>query len=148
MIFDVSASGLEAQRIRMNIIANNIANAQTTRTEEGGAYRRRAAVFEAIGGTKSRFSKLLEGAREDEALGGGVRVSEIVEANDSEAFMDVYDPTHPDADSKGIVHKPNIRVVDEMVNLIDASRAYEANVTAMNSIKQIASKTLEIGRAS
>lgn len=148
MIFDVSASGLEAQRIRMNIIANNIANAQTTRTEEGGAYRRRAAVFEAIGGTKTRFSKLLEGVSEDEVLGGGVRVSEIVEANDSEAFMDVYDPTHPDADSKGIVHKPNIRVVDEMVNLIDASRAYEANVTAMNSIKQIASKTLEIGRAS
>ncbi len=146
MIFDVSASGLEAQRIRMNVIANNIANAQTTRTEDGGPYRRRATVFEAVGGTKSRFSKLLEGYSEKEVLGGGVRVSEIVEATDSEAFMDVYDPTHPDADSQGIVRKPNIRVVDEMVNLIDASRAYEANVTAMNATKLIASKTLEIGR--
>jgi flagellar basal-body rod protein FlgC len=147
MSFDISASGLEAQRIRMNVIANNIANAQTTRTEDGGPYRRRAAVFEAVGGTKSRFSKLLEGVSDEKVLGGGVRVSEIVEATDAEAFMDVYDPTHPDADANGIVHKPNIRVVDEMVNLIDASRAYEANVTAMNATKQIAAKTLEIGRA-
>ncbi len=147
MSFDISASGLEAQRIRMNVIANNIANAQTTRTEDGGPYRRRAAVFEAVGGTKSRFSKLLEGSDMNKVLGGGVRVSEIVEATDAEAFMDVYDPSHPDADSKGIVHKPNIRVVDEMVNLIDASRAYEANVTALNTTKQMNSKTLEIGRA-
>lgn len=145
--FDISASGLEAQRIRMNVIANNIANAQATRTEDGGPYRRRAAVFEAVGGTRSRFSKLLDEVSEDNLLGGGVRVSEIVEAKDSEAFMDVYDPTHPDADKNGIVHKPNIRVVDEMVNLIDASRAYEANVTAMNTTKAINSKALEIGRA-
>ena len=147
MSFQVSASGLEAQRIRMNVIANNIANAQTTRTEEGGPYRRRAAVFEAVGGTKSSFTKLLEGADESKILGGGVRVSEIVEAKDSEAFMDVYEPSHPDADANGIVHKPNIRVTDEIVNLIDASRAYEANVTALNTTKQITAKALEIGRS-
>lgn len=148
MSFDISASGLEAQRIRMNVIANNIANAQATRTEDGGPYRRRAAVFEAVGGTKSSFSRLLDNESSKDILGGGVRVSEIVEATDSEAFMDVYDPSHPDADKNGIVHKPNIRVVDEMVNLIDASRAYEANVTAMNTTKAMNSKALEIGRVS
>ena len=148
MSFNISASGLEAQRIRMNVIANNIANAQTTRTEDGGPYRRRAAVFEAVGGTKSRFARVLEGAEKVRVLGGGVRVSEILEATDAEAFMDVFEPSHPDADAKGMVKKPNIRVVDEMVNLIDASRAYEANVTAMNTTKQMATKTLEIGRVS
>jgi flagellar basal-body rod protein FlgC len=146
MIFDVSASALEAQRIRMNVIANNIANAQTTRTEDGGPYKRRAVVFEAVGGTKSTFAKILAAQAEEKVLGGGVTVAKIVEASGPEAFMDVYEPSHPDADKNGIVRKPNIRVVDEMVNLIDASRAYEANVTAMNTTKQIAAKTLEIGR--
>jgi len=147
MIFDVSASGLEAQRIRMNVIANNIANAQTTRTEEGGPYRRRAVVFEAVGGSKAHFAKMLDEAQEEKIIGAGVRVSKIVEASGVEAFMDVYEPSHTDAGPNGVVRKPNIRVVDEMVNLIDASRAYEANVTAMNTTKQIAAKILEIGRS-
>jgi len=146
MSFDVSASGLEAQRIRMDVIANNIANAQTTRTADGGPYRRRSVVFEAVGGTKSPFAKLLDKAVGAEDLGGGVKVSKIIEQQGDQAFIQVYDPTHPDADENGMVKRPDIRVTDEMVDLIDASRAYEANVTAMNVTKQIASKTLEIGR--
>jgi len=142
----VSATGLEAQRIRMDLIANNIANAQTTRTADGGPYRRRSAVFEAVGGTRNKFSGILDSARKQDVLGGGVRVSRIIEQAGNDAFMQVYDPSHPDADDKGIVMKPNIRIVDEMVNLIDASRAYEANVTAMNQTKQIGAKTMEIGR--
>lgn len=146
MSFEVSASALEAQRIRMDVIANNIANARSTRSEDGGPYRRRAVVFEAVGGTKSQFRKMLESADMDRVAGGGVRVARIVEAEGPEAFMEVYDPTDPDADAEGKVLKPNIRVVDEMVNLIDASRAYEANITALNTTRQINNKTLEIGR--
>lgn len=145
--FEISASGLLAQRIRMDVISNNIANAQATRSEEGGPYRRRAAVFEAVGGTKSSFARMLNRSTDDaELLGGGVSVAKIVEAEGPEAFMEVYDPSHPDANEQGVVLKPNIRVVDEMVNLIDASRAYEANITALNTTRQIAGKTLEIGR--
>ncbi|MCG3199282.1 MAG: flagellar basal body rod protein FlgC [Candidatus Omnitrophica bacterium] len=146
MSFEVSASALEAQRIRMDVIANNIANAQSTRTEDGGPYRRRAVVFEAVGGGGNRFRRMLESAEMDRVAGSGVRVARIVEAQGPEAFIEVYDPTNPDADSEGIVRKPNIRVVDEMVNLIDASRAYEANITALNTTRQINNKTLEIGR--
>jgi flagellar basal-body rod protein FlgC len=131
----------------MDVISNNIANAQTTRTEDGGPYRRRSVIFQAVGGTKSHFAKMLEGAEKDKVLGGGVQVAKIVEQQGNEAFIEVYDPSHPDSDANGIVRKPNVRVVDEMVNLIDASRAYEANVTALNTTKQIAAKALEIGRA-
>ena len=147
MSFKVSASGLEAQRIRMDVIANNIANAQTTRTADGEPYRRRGVVFESVEGVKSRFFRMLTEAERTAALGGGVKVTRIVEQQGDEAFIEVYDPTHPDADGRGIVRRPDIRVVDEIVNLIDAARAYEANVTALNATKQIAAKTLEIGRA-
>lgn len=147
MSFDVSASGLVAQRIRMDVIANNIANAQTTRTEDGGPYRRRGVIFQAVGGTRNTFANVLNEETRVKALGGGVQVAKIIEANDSEAFTEVYDPSHPDADARGILKRPNIRLVDEMVNLMDASRAYEANITALNTTKQIGSKTLEIGRS-
>lgn len=147
MSYEVSASGLEAQRIRMNVIANNIANAQSTRTEDGGPYRRRAVLFEAVGGTQSKFTRMLKEAELERVVGGGVQVTKIIEDHGPEAFLEVFDPGHPDADSKGIVRKPNIRMADEMVNLIDASRAYEANVTALNTTKQINAKTLEIGRS-
>ena len=147
MSYMVSASGLEAQRIRMDVIANNIANAQTTRTADGGPYRRRSVVFEAVGGTKNQFSGILDSTRKQEVLGGGVRVTRIIEQTGDDAFLQVYLPSHPDADDNtGMVLKPNIRIVDEMVNLIDASRAYEANVTAMNQTKEIGAKTMEIGR--
>ena len=146
MDFKVSASGLEAQRIRMDVIANNIANAQTTRTADGEPYRRRGVVFESVGGTKSRFHRVLNQAQKEGVLGGGVKVREIVEQQGEEAFTIIHDPSHPDADENGNVRRPNIRIVDEIVNLMDASRAYEANVTAMNATKQIGAKTLEIGR--
>jgi flagellar basal-body rod protein FlgC len=147
MSFDVSATGLEAQRIRLDVIANNIANAQSTRTEDGGPYRKRSVVFEAVGGQRTSFKKMLDEADRERYLGGGVQVTKIVEQEGPEAFTEVYDPQHPDADGNGIVRYPNIRVAAEMVNLIDASRAYEANVQAMNVTRSIAAKTLEIGRA-
>jgi flagellar basal-body rod protein FlgC len=146
MSFDVSASGLEAQRIRLDVLANNIANAQTTRTADGGPYRRRGVVFEAVGGTRQPFFRMLDEARRGEALGQGVKVAKIIEQQGDDAFTEVFDPTHPDADEQGIVRLPNIKVSNEIVNLIDAQRAYEANITAMNATKQIAAKTLEIGR--
>jgi len=147
MSIDVPASGLLAQRIRMDVIANNIANAQTTRTADGGPYRRRGVVFEAVGGsTHGSFSKILDERKRGEILGQGVQVTEVIEQQGDEAFIQVYDPTHPDADENGVLWKPDIRIADEMVNLIDASRAYEANLRALLSIRQSNSKTLEIGR--
>ena len=147
MSIDVAASGLLAQRIRMDVIANNIANAQTTRTADGGPYRRRATIFEAVGGsTHGSFSKLLDDKARDKILGQGVQVREIIEQQGDVAFIQVYDPSHPDADENGIVRKPDIRIADEMTNLIDASRAYEANVRALLAVRQSNTKTLEIGR--
>ena len=148
MSMDIAASGMLAQRIRMDVIANNIANAQSTRTAEGGPYRRRGVVFEAVGGAQhGSFSKILDQERRDKILGQGVQVREIIEQQGDEAFIQVYDPAHPDADENGIVTKPDIRIADEMVNLIDASRAYEANLRALISVRQLSSKTLEIGRS-
>lgn len=148
MSVEVAASGMLAQRIRMDVIANNIANAQTTRTADGGAYRRRGVVFEAVGGSNhGSFSRVLDREKQEKILGQGVQVREIVEQEGDEAFIQVYDPAHPDADANGIVTKPDIRIADEMVNLIDASRAYEANLRALLSVRQINSKTLEIGRS-
>lgn len=148
MSIEVAASGLLAQRIRMDVIANNIANAQTTRTADGGPYRRRGVVFEAVGGsTQGSFSKVLDEEKRGKILGAGVQIKEILEQQGDEAFIQVYDPTHPDADENGILTKPDIRIADEMVNLIDASRAYEANLRALLSIRQSNTKTLEIGRA-
>jgi flagellar basal-body rod protein FlgC len=144
--FDISATGLTAQRVRMDVIANNIANAQTLVTREGGPYRRRTVVFETIG---RHFNEALTSAhrRLAQIVGGGVKVSRVIEDRTPSAFQKVYDPSHPFADSTGIVLRPNINVVQEMVDMIDASRGYEANVTALNSTKQILSKALEIGRA-
>ena len=148
MSIDVAASGLLAQRIRMDVIANNIANAQTTRTADGGPYRRRGVIFEAVGGLgHGKFSKMLDEEKKGQLLGQGVQVTEIIEQQGDEAFIEVYDPTHPDANENGILRKPDIRIADEMVNLIDASRAYEANLRALLSVRQADTKTLEIGRS-
>jgi flagellar basal-body rod protein FlgC len=140
--FDVSATGLTAERFRMDVIANNIANAETTRTKEGGPYRRQAPVFAPI---PARFeiplSKDQSAARE---TGGGVRVLGINE--DKLAPKMVYDPSHPDANKEGYVAYPNVDVVREMVDMISASRAYEANVTAINMTKQMINKALMIGK--
>lgn len=132
--FDISASGLSAQRLRMDTIANNLANVQTTRTPHGGPYRRQMPVFSA----REAFGP--HGNR-----GGGVRVLGIVEDDDPPRL--VYDPGHPDADDEGYVHMPNVNVVTEMVDMISASRAYEANIAALNAAKGMAMKALEIGRA-
>jgi flagellar basal-body rod protein FlgC len=132
-IFKVSASALEAQRVRMNTIASNMANAQTTKTEAGGPYVRKDVVFSATP-VNSKPNEKLE----------GVRVREIVE--DHKPPVTVYDPGHPDADEKGYVSMPNINVIEEMVNMMMALRAYEANVRAFNMSKGMFQKALELGR--
>lgn len=148
---DISASGLTAQRLRLDLIASNLANADTTRTAEGGPYKRQVAVLEQRG--SSLFSGYLGAAQAGGAggldagtySGGGVRVASIVEDPTPPKLK--YDPSHPDADQDGYVKLPNVNTVTEMVDMIEATRAYEANVTAINSAKQMALRALDIGRA-
>lgn len=136
---DAAASGLTAERLRMDVISNNIANANTTRTAEGGPYRRQIVLFEPRSGQS--FSQVLEKELEP---GLGVKVSGI--AKDNSPTRRVYDPNHPDADRTGYVEMPNVNIVSEMVDMITATRAYEANVTAVNAAKSMALKALEIGK--
>ncbi|QNU68383.1 flagellar basal body rod protein FlgC [Ruminiclostridium herbifermentans] len=138
---DIGASGLTAQRVRMDIISQNIANVNTTRTEDGTPYRRKDVLFEERTGS---FSDVLAAASDKLSNGQGVRVTKIVE--DTSEFKKVYDPGHPDADEDGYVNMPNVDVVTEMVNMISASRSYEANVTSINATKSMAMKALEIGK--
>lgn len=140
---DIGASGLTAQRVRMDTISQNIANINTTRTEDGTPYRRRDVVFEERTGSGS-FSDALSNASNKLYDGQGVRVTKIVE--DSSDFKKVYDPGHPDADEEGYVSMPNVDIVTEMVNMISATRSYEANVTSINATKSMALKALEIGK--
>lgn len=140
---NVSASGMTAQRLRMDTISQNIANVNTTRTDGGGPYRRKTVLFEEISGSGS-FGSLLNGAMGKYQAVGGVKVTKIVE--DQSEFMQVYDPTHPDANSDGYVSMPNVNSLEEMTNLISANRSYEANVTAFNANKAMMSKALDIGR--
>jgi len=129
----------------MDIIAQNIANVNTTRTEDGTPYRRKTVVFQER--ERVPFSRYLSSASRERFLNGGaggVKVTAIVE--DPSPFREVYDPGHPDADENGIVRMPNVDIITEMVNMISATRAYEANVTALNASKSMASKALEIGR--
>ena len=137
----ISSSGLSAQRLRMNTLSANLANANTTRTEEGGPYKRRDVVFSAAP-TGSPFEDFLNGT--NGAQLSTVKVVDIHE--DTKEPRLVFDPTHPDADGEGYVEMPNIQVMTEMVNMITATRAYEANATAVNEAKQMAVKSLEIGR--
>ena len=134
----ISSSGLSAERLRMDIIADNIANAETTSTPEGGPYKRKVASFE------ENLTKELNTNNEYETEFKGVKVTKIYE--DSSPFKRVYDPSSPDADSKGYVLMPNVNVLNEMVDLISASRSFESNVTAIDAEKQMAEKALEIGR--
>lgn len=142
--FETSSSALTAQRLRMDIISQNLANASTTRTESGDPYRRKTVVFQERTGTPSFSSYLSEASRQRLGIGSGVRVSAIVE--DDSPYREVYEPGHPDADENGIVRMPNVDTVIEMVNMISATRAYDANITAMNATKSMALKALEIGR--
>lgn len=137
---DAAASGLTAERFRMDVISNNIANVNTTRTASGGPYRRQIVTFEPRAEHPS-FSRTL--ARQLEA-GAGVRITGI--RTDESPLRRVYDPSHPDTNREGYVDMPNINVVSEMVDMITATRAYEANVAAVNAAKGMALKALEIGR--
>jgi len=139
--FDISASGLTAQRFRMDIIAENVANANTTRTEDGTPYVRKVVTFEQKGETKS-FSNIFHHVLNHDSQ-GGVKVGGVYEDTWTQANM-VYDPSHPDADENGYVTYPNVDTVTEMTNLIDASRSYEANATAFDASKSIAMKGLDM----
>jgi len=131
----ISASGLAAERLRMDTIASNVANANTTRTEEGGPYRRKVAVFREK--LESEIGRAGDGSAGVEAVG-------IQE--DMSPFKKIYDPSHPDADEEGYVELPNVNLLNEMVDMIAATRAYEANVTVINSSKGMYAKALEIGK--
>lgn len=140
---EASASALTAQRLRMDLIANNLANLNTTRTAEGGPYRRRYAVMEE---RRESFASLLDQANgKVQERGVGVQVSQIRE--DQAPFKEVYDPTHPDADPEtGIVRMPNVDMLQEITDMMMASRVYDANVTAFNAGKSMAMRALDIGR--
>ncbi len=140
---NISGSGLTAQKLRMQMVAQNLANAQTTRTEDGGPYRRKLVVLSERGGPKA-FSAELDSSISGKASVFGVEATAIVE--DADDFKLEYDPTHPDADENGYVMLPNVNTVEEMVDMMSASRLYEANVTAFNAMKEMAAKALEIGR--
>ncbi|MGB9667531.1 MAG: flagellar basal body rod protein FlgC, partial [Thermosulfidibacteraceae bacterium] len=124
-IFDIASSGMYAQRVRMNVIASNIANANTTRTAEGGPYKKKDVVF--VPESNIYYNM---------GIPTGVRVGAIVESK--RPFRVVYDPYHPDADKDGYVKYPNVEVVEEMVNMMSSVRSYEANVTVFNGAKDIA----------
>jgi flagellar basal-body rod protein FlgC len=143
---NVSATGLTAERLRMDVTAENLANAQTTRGADGRPYRRKEVVLAEVqsGGFGSQLAKAIGAGSASGSQPGGVEVAGI--SQDQTPGKLVYDPGHPDADAKGYVRMPNVDTVAEMVDLISASRAYEANVTAMNSAKQMFSKTLDLLR--
>lgn len=142
--FNINASGMTAERYRMDVIAENVANVDTTRTAEGKPYRRKVVTFEEKRATPASFHSYL-GRATEQYNGQGVKVSKVTEDNWTQ-MKQVYDPSHPDADENGYVLYPNVNVVTEMTNLIDASRGYEANATAFNASKAIAMKGLEMGQ--
>lgn len=135
----INASGLTLERLKMDTISTNIANINTTRTEEGGPYRRKEVVFEE---NLKEVKNKLNGSYENKSM--GVKVTGIID--DDEDLKVVYDPSHPDADEDGYVFYPNVNLVDEIINLIKAQRTYEANVTALNTSKNILKRALEISK--
>ncbi|MFK7872955.1 MAG: flagellar basal body rod protein FlgC [Oligoflexales bacterium] len=137
----ISSSGLAAQRVRMNLLSSNLANAQTTRTAEGGPYRRKDVVFSATP-VSNEFEDFLDETMHTQLK--SVTVTDI--HKDSREPKRVFEPSHPDADQDGYVSMPNIQIMNEMVNMIAATRAYEANATALNDAKDMAMRALEIGR--
>jgi len=138
---NTSSAALSAQRLRMNLISGNLANVNTTRTAAGGPYRRKEAVFAAQPHNQS-FNQVLAD-RQNNTI-ASVKVARVIEDRNPPVMK--YDPRHPDADAKGYVAMPNINLMEEMVNMISATRGYEANVTALKAAKDMALKALEIGR--
>ncbi len=143
--FDISASGMSAQRLRMDIAAENIANIDTTRTESGGPYRRKDILFESYGtGTFKEAMRNASLGKGFSSRNAGVRVSGIIE--DDREMKRVYNPGHPDADEAGYVNLPNVDLLKETIDSMAATRSYEANVTALNAMKLMAQKALDIGK--
>ena len=148
---NIVGSGLTAQQLRLDVVAENVTNSQTTRTENGGgAYRRKIVVFEAVSG-RDTFRQVMARAASGLApnsmvspTAGGVRVTQILE--DDAPMKIVYDPTHPDANEDGYVEMPNVDMVKEIADAMAASRAYASNVTAFNTLKSVISSGLELGR--
>ena len=140
---EISSSGMSAQRFRMDVIAQNIANEDNTRTADGGPYRRRMVVFQEKN-NPYLFSNYLQAAQQ-RTVGAGVKAIQVVEDRKVD-FKIVYDPSHPDADEEGYVRYPNVDREQELVDMLSALRSYEANVTALNNFKNMAMKALEISR--
>ena len=140
--FNITASGLTAQRFRTDVIAENIANVNTTRTKDGTPYRRQIVTFEEKRFTT--FDNFYKKAKEG-ALGNGVKVAKLTEDYETDFNM-TYDPSHPDADENGYVSYPNVNIVTEMTNLIDATRSYEANTTAFAASKSLLTTGLQLGK--
>lgn len=139
---NISASGLTAQKQRLDIISENISNIETTRTEGGGPYRRKMVVFQPIEGND--FKSVLSKRAKEASSKGGVQITQVVE--DEREFKAIYNPEHPDADADGYVLMPNVDLIKETVDAMSATRSYDANITAFNAIKMMATKALEIGR--
>ncbi len=144
----ISAKGLRAERTRLNIASMNLANAHVTRTLEGGPYRAKSVVFKAVPVKDLKEVRGLNNKNNFEAqLSKALEAVEVVEiVDDQTPFMEIFDPTHPDADENGIVKLPNVNVMEQMVDIIDAQRAYEANISAMEAAKTMAVKAIDIIR--
>lgn len=140
----ISASGLSAERLRMDLISSNIANANSTRSVNGGPYKRKVALLSSVKEQTASFLNILRNEKQKQEQLGGVRVVSVVE--DPTPSKRIYDPKHPDAGADGYVEYPNVDAMKEMVEMITASRAYEANITVLNSTKSMALKTLDIGK--
>lgn len=144
---NIAATGMSVERLRTDVISNNIANATTTRTQEGGAYRKQSVIVEPIASSNPQWRFPFVDSELDNGPGKGVRVREIIK--DSEQGRMVYDPSHPDAiqsgPNKGYVEYPNVNIVNEMVNMISANRAYEANSSVIQGSKEMFASALEIG---
>ena len=138
---NINASGMSAERLRLDVISENIANANTTRTKEGGPYVRKNVIFTEKVSTADSFGEVLN--RTISGIGNGVKVTAITKDTDTDMNL-VYEPSHPDADENGYVLYPNANIVTEMTDLIDASRAFEANTTAFEASKNVASRGLSI----
>ncbi len=138
---DISASGMSAERFRMEVVANNIANSQTTMDKDGQPFRRKQVVFQTQLNNALSDMRTIDGAQ---SL-GGVRVTEVVP--DMSALREIYQPGHPHADEKGIVKMPNVHLPNEMVDLVSATRVYEANLKAIQSFKQMIEQSLQLLRS-
>jgi flagellar basal-body rod protein FlgC len=138
---DISSSGMTAQRSRLNVVSMNLANANTTRTDEGTAYRRKTVIF-TTDPVDNSFESQLKDSMDKKLY--GVKVTNVVPV--AGELKQVYDPTHPDADKDGYVSYPNVNLVEEMVSMLNANRSYEANASAIKASKEMALKAIEIGR--